>query len=224
MIPDRSRSGTPGGAWNNPRLEAERPRGPPPEEVPLAASLSLRERGVALFGASDAEPGSAAYDNAHAVGAGLARRGVAVVTGGYGGVMEAAARGAREVGGEAVGVTCRSFSWRRASPWISLEIEEDDLFTRTARMFALSRGFVVVGGGAGTLAELALLWAHARLDALPGPIVLLDPLWERLSDDLARAGRLERRCLAATRRAAGADEAVGLALAPRIDDGALEER
>ncbi len=149
---------------------------------------------------------------------------MAVVTGGYGGVMEAAMRGAREAGGEAIGVTCRSFAWRRPSPWVSLEIEEDDLFARTARMFAISRGFVVVGGGAGTLAELAMLWAHARLDALPGPIVLLDPVWEKLSDDLARAGRLERRCLGATRRAAGPDEAVVLALASPSEGSVLEER
>jgi hypothetical protein len=223
MIPDPSRSGTPGGAWNNPRFEPERTRGRPPGEAPLATPLSPSERGVAVFGASDAEPGSEAYERARAVGAGLARRGVAVVTGGYGGVREAASRGAREAGGEAVGVTCRAFAWRRPSPWVSLEIEEDDLFTRTARMFAISRGFVVVGGGAGTLAELAMLWAHARMEALPGPIVLLDAVWERLSDDLALAGRLERRCLAATRRAAGADEAVALALAPLAGRGALEE-
>ena len=222
MIPDPSPFGTPRVAWNNPRFGPEQPLGPPPEEAPLSVPLSPRERGVAVFGASDADPGSEAYELARAVGAGLARRGVAVVTGGYGGVMEAASRGAREAGGEAVGVTCRAFSWRRPSPWVSVEIEEDDLFTRTARMFAISRGFVVVGGGAGTLAELAMLWAHARLEALPGPIVLLDAVWERLSDDLARAGRLERRCLAATRRASGADEAVELALAPPVDRGALE--
>ncbi len=148
---------------------------------------------------------------------------MAVVTGGYGGVMEAAMHGAREAGGEAIGVTCRSFSWRRPSPWVSLEIEEDDLFARTARMFAISRGFVVIGGGAGTLAELAMLWAHARLDALPGPIVLLDPVWEKLADDLARAGRLERRCLAATRRAAGPGQAVALALARPLEGDLLEE-
>ena len=224
MIPEPSRSGTPGGAWNNPRLEPERSRERPPGEAALTAPLSPSERGVAVFGASDAEPGSGAYEQARAVGAGLARRGVSVVTGGYGGVMEAASRGAREAGGEAVGVTCRVFSWRRPSPWVSLEIEEHDLFARTARMFAISRGFVVIGGGAGTLAELAMLWAHARLEALPGPIVLLDPVWETLMDDLARAGRLERRCLAATRRAASPEQAVACALAGESAGPALEER
>jgi hypothetical protein len=167
-----------------------------------------------VFGSSEAEPGSVCWQQAYAVGAGLAQRGVAAVTGGYGGAMEAACRGSRDHGGEAIGVTCRAFSWRRPSPWLTLEIEEDDLFTRTARMFALSRGFVVVSGGAGTLAELAMLWAHARLEALPGPIVLLDAVWDRLSGDLARAGRLERRCLAATRNAADAEQAVALALSP----------
>ncbi len=196
---------------------------PRPREAPLSAPWSPVERGVAVFGSSEAEPGSGAWEQARTVGAGLAGRGVAVVTGGYGGVMEAASRGAREAGGEAIGVTCRAFAWRRPSPWLSLEIEEDDLFSRTARLFAISRGFVVLEGGAGTLAELAMLWAHARLEALPGPIVLLDPVWDRLSGDLARAGRLERRCLAATRRAGDADEAVALALAPGPGPGVRED-
>jgi len=181
-------------------------------------SLPLQDRGIVVFGASDAEPGSEAFDGAWAVGAAAARCGVPIVTGGYGGVMEAACRGAREAGGEAIGVTCRAFSWRRPSPFLSLEIEEDDLFSRTARMFALARGFVVLSGGAGTLAELAMLWAHARLGTLPGPIVLLDAGWSTLMDELARSGRLEPRCLSATHRSRSAAEAVELILeaaAPR---------
>lgn len=196
-------------------------------------SLPRAERGIAVFGASDAEAGSSAFEDALAVGRAAGRRGVPIVTGGYGGVMLAASRGVREAGGEAVGVTCGAFSWRQPNRFLSLEIEEPDLFSRTARIFALSRGFVILAGGAGTLAELAMLWAHARLGSLPGPIVLLDAGWATLMEELARQGRLEPRCLAATRRARSAEEAVGAALValatpaagptPRAGDADREE-
>lgn len=175
--------------------------------------LSDAPLGIAVFGSSDAEPGSALWDRASALGAEIAEHGIPVITGGYGGTMAAASEAARRLGGEAIGVTCRIFSARRANPFLSLEIEEEDLFARTSRLFALSRGFVVLGGGVGTLAELALLWAQARAGATRGPIVLWDETWQQLAARLAAAGRLEGPAQRATRSARSAAEAVELALA-----------
>ncbi len=170
------------------------------------------DRGVAVFGAHDAEPGSEAWRRAAALGRELGARRVAVVTGGYGGVMEAASRAAREAGGEAVGVTCRAFRGRQPNPWLTLEIEEPDLHARTARLFALGRGFVVLEGGAGTLAELALLWAQAKAGAAPGPIVIWDDPWAALFEGLVAQERLEPRARRATRVAQGPEDAVRMAL------------
>lgn len=169
-------------------------------------------RGIAVFGAGDAEPGSERWDLAEATGRAIAAAGLPAVTGGYGGVMEAASRGARLAGGEAVGVTCCAFRARTPNPYLSLEIEEPDLFARTARLFRLARGFIVLGGGAGTLAELAALWAHARARVLPGPIVLLDAGWTALYRRLAQEGRLEALATGATAIAASPEQAVRLAL------------
>ena len=175
--------------------------------------LPIAERGVAVLGSGSADPESELYALARAVGYAVGRRGVPVVTGGYGGVMEAAAFGAQDAGAETIGVTCRAFRDRRPNPHLSLEIEEQDLFSRTSRLLAVSRGFIVLGGAAGTLSELAELWNQARVGLLPGPVVLLDPFWDRLFRELARAGRLEPRCLESTFVAAEADEAAAAALA-----------
>lgn len=172
------------------------------------------DRGVAVFGSSSAEPGSPAWERARLVGTALGARGVPVVSGGYGGVMEAASRGAREAGGEAIGVTSRAWRGRTPNAFLTLEIEEPDLLTRTARLFALARGFIVLGGGAGTLAELAMLWAHARAGLLPGPVVLLDDGWARLYEDLLRDGRLEPHARRATHVTSDPEQAVRLALSP----------
>jgi hypothetical protein len=181
-------------------MSASPPAGPEPE------------LGVAVFGGSDAEPEQPVYGTARRLGELIAQAGVPVVTGGYGGVMEAASRGAREQGGEVIGVTCRAFGTRSANAWLTLEIEEPDLFSRTARLVALSRGFVVLEGASGTLAELAMLWALARAGALEGTIVLLDPAWAELTGFLTRHGRLDRACQRVTRSVETPEQAVLSAL------------
>lgn len=181
-------------------------------------SPSATLAGVAVFGGSDVEPGSATWERARGLGRELGRRGVAVVTGGYGGVMEAASRGAREAGGEAVGVTCRQFRGRSPNPALTLEIEEPDLMSRTDRLFRLSRSFVVLEGRAGTLGELGMLWAFARAGLLAGPIVLWDDVWARMFMDLERGGRLDAPVVRSTAVASSLLHAVGLALEHGIQD------
>lgn len=176
------------------------------------SSLPLSERGLAVFGSSAASPGETIYSLAQEVGRAVARRGLPVITGGYGGVMEAACRGAMEAGGEAIGVTCRIFRGRTPNRFVTTEIEEEDLLSRTGRLFALARGFVVLAGGAGTLGELAMLWAHAAKRLLPGHIVILDPYWFDWARKLGDDGRLARECLDVTLPAAGPEDAVRLAL------------
>ncbi len=60
---------------------------------------------ITAFGSSRPQPGSQAYETAQALGAALAKSGFVVANGGYGGTMEATARGAREAGGTTIGVT-----------------------------------------------------------------------------------------------------------------------
>ncbi|MGH7680756.1 MAG: LOG family protein, partial [Candidatus Eiseniibacteriota bacterium] len=68
---------------------------------------------VAVFGSSQASSDSAHYRLAGDLGAALARRGAEVRCGGYGGVMEAVAAGAKREGGRVTGCTLRWFSEHR---------------------------------------------------------------------------------------------------------------
>lgn len=174
--------------------------------------------GIAVFGSSEPLPGEPLYEQARELGRRLAEAGFAVITGGYGGVMEAASRGAREAGGHAVGVTCAVFSARRPNRWLSEERQARDLYDRTRELIGRARGFVVLEGKAGTLAELAFLWALERAGCLDGrPVVLLGESWERLVDELTRCDMLERQQIEATRFApspAGALQVLKNALNP----------
>ncbi len=114
---------------------------------------------AALVGDSDAS-----YDNlavAEEAGEMLARRGITLITGGRGGVMEAASRGAARAGGLTVGITPGTDA-RAANPWCDVVLPTGLGHARNV-LTALAGDFVVaVGGGAGTLSELCLAWIHGR--------------------------------------------------------------
>jgi uncharacterized protein (TIGR00725 family) len=112
----------------------------------------LRQRPVVAVigpGACDTETAQLAFD----VGHGLATAGAVVVCGGLGGCMEAAARGARQAGGLAVGFLPDADA-RRASPALGLAFPTGLGEGRNLVVVASARVVVAIAGGAGTLSEI----------------------------------------------------------------------
>jgi len=171
---------------------------------------------IAVFGASDCDRGSPLYAQAREVGLLLARARCRVITGGYGGVMEAASLGAREGGGASLGITVRAFSEARSGPnrYLTDHIEEAGLFERTAALIGRSAGYIILRGKAGTLAELTLVWALQRARLQEGrPIVLLGEFWQQFLRQLTQLELVEESQLAITSVAATPAEAVERLLA-----------
>lgn len=134
-------------------------------------------RRVVVFGGSDAAPGGPVWSEAREVGRRSAEAGWTVVSGGYGGVMEAASAGAREGGGEAIGVLCEAFSGP-GNPHLSRSILTADLYSRLRQLIDLGDGFVVFPGSTGTLVELALVWELMNKGLAPlRPVVCLGDFW-----------------------------------------------
>jgi uncharacterized protein (TIGR00730 family) len=171
-------------------------------------------RAIAIFGSSEPKPGEAAYREAHRAGVLLAEAGLAVVNGGYGGVMEACSRGACEAGGPAIGVTVEGFLGRAAgNRWLTQEIREPDLYLRTRTLVDLACGYIVLPGKAGTLAEVSFLWALRRGSLLGDrPVVLAGPHWEEVVHTLREKGLLDPATLKGTWLAPTVDGAVDLLL------------
>ena len=139
---------------------------------------------ITIFGGSRVARDTAEYQAAQRLGRALAERGFSVVTGGYNGVMEAVSRGAKEAGGQVIGVTveviARNFE-RAANEWVDQEIQTTALLERIDKLIELGSGYVVLPGGSGTLAELGVVWNLAYLGALHGkPIVVVGRGWEKV--------------------------------------------
>jgi hypothetical protein len=112
-----------------------------------------------LIGDSDAEPEQLRC--AAAVGTLIARLGMTLITGGRGGVMEAASRAATAAGGTTVGIV-PSTQMDEANPWCRIVIPTGLGHARNAITALAGDVVIVIGGGAGTLSEIALAWIHAR--------------------------------------------------------------
>lgn len=151
-------------------------------------------RVITLFGSARPESTDTDYGTARELGRLLAGAGFAVCNGGYGGTMEAAARGAREAqrdvapgGPVTIGVTCDAFVSRTVNAWIDQEVKTSSLFERITRLLEMGDGYVVLPGGTGTLLELAAAWECIHKGFLPErPMVLLGRHWTGVLDAVRR--------------------------------------
>ncbi len=142
---------------------------------------------VAIFGSSRTPEGHPHYQLAYDLACRLASGGYTICSGGYWGIMDAATRGARDSGGEAVGVTLEYFSSKRggANPLLTREEPKQSLFQRLDTLLGISSAHVVLPGSIGTLAELFISW-NLLIAAGTKPLILLGDSWEPLIDFLVR--------------------------------------
>jgi len=109
---------------------------------------------VTVFGSSRIKQDDPHYELARKMGAAIARLGFTVMTGGGPGIMEAANRGAKDVGGRSVGCTIELPSEQPANAYLDRCVRMHYFFVRKALLVKYSYAFVVMPGGAGTLNEL----------------------------------------------------------------------
>ena len=150
---------------------------------------------VAVFGASQSQPGDGHYEAGERCGRLLAESGFGVVTGGYGGLMEAVSRGAASVGGHVLGVTAPSIFPGRpgGNEFLDEEWRAAHLMERIHELTDVSVASITLHGSIGTLTELAAAWNLAfvgrRAGSEPKPIVTVGERWATLVPILAE--RLE---------------------------------
>ncbi|MGB1252393.1 MAG: LOG family protein [Candidatus Promineifilaceae bacterium] len=138
---------------------------------------------ISVFGSASPQAGDADYVQAEQVGRLLAKAGYAVATGAYVGTMEAVSKGAAEAGGHVIGIASDAIeAIRPIAPnrYVAEVIRYATLRERLMHLVQHNDGAIVLPGGAGTLAEFAILWNSVQVKELsPRPIVLLGDLWRQ---------------------------------------------
>ncbi len=141
---------------------------------------------VSIFGSARTKPTDRHYKLAEEVAYLLTKKGFGIITGGGGGIMEAANKGAHFAGGKSVGLNIKLPFEQKANPFIDPEnlIEFDFFFVRKVIFMKYAQGYIVLPGGFGTLDELfeaMTLIQTAKL--VHFPIIMVDKeYWTGLLD------------------------------------------
>ena len=109
---------------------------------------------VSIFGSARVAEGTPTYESARLTARLFAEAGLAVVTGGGPGVMEAANRGAREGGGLSVGFNILLPHEQGLNPYCDIAVTFKHFYARKTMFVKAAEGFVIFPGGFGTMDEL----------------------------------------------------------------------
>ncbi len=115
--------------------------------------LSHIGKAVSIFGSARTRSDDPRYEAARALARRLGEQGYAIITGGGPGIMEAANRGAREVGAVSVGLGIDLPHEQSLNQYVDIGINFHYFFTRKVMFVRYASGFVVFPGGFGTLDE-----------------------------------------------------------------------
>ncbi len=115
--------------------------------------LSKMGPAVSIFGSARTEPEDRYYKLAEKTAREVVKAGFAVITGGGGGIMEAANKGAYESGGTSVGLNIELPHEQKPNPYQNISLEFKYFFARKMMFTKYARGFIIMPGGFGTLDE-----------------------------------------------------------------------
>jgi uncharacterized protein (TIGR00730 family) len=141
---------------------------------------------VTVFGSARFKEDHPYYVLGREVGRELARAGFTVMTGGGPGIMEAANRGAKEVGGRSVGCNIELPAEQKPNPYLDRWITFHHFFVRKVMLVKYSYAFIALPGGFGTLDEIfetATLVQTGKIREFPIVLVGHD-FWEPLVEFL----------------------------------------
>lgn len=137
---------------------------------------------VSIFGSARTDPAHPYYKKAETLASLFAKNGYSVITGGGGGIMEAANKGASQGGANSVGLNITLPFEQKPNPYASTQIEFKYFFVRKVMFLKYAQACIIMPGGFGTLDELfetMTLIQTQRIRKVPVIMVVKD-YWEGL--------------------------------------------
>lgn len=108
---------------------------------------------VTVFGSARFDENNKHYKDARELSARISQLGFTIMTGGGPGIMEAANRGAKDVGGKSVACNIELPHEQKSNPYLDLYVDFKYFFVRKTLLIKYSYAFVICPGGFGTLDE-----------------------------------------------------------------------
>lgn len=139
---------------------------------------------VSIFGSARIKPNDPVYKKTVEIAGLLAKNNFAVITGGGGGVMEAANKGAGEAGGTSIGLNIILPFEQKPNPYANIKLEFNYFFIRKVMFVKYAQAYIIMPGGFGTLDELfeAVTLIQTRR-IKPFPVILVgSEYWAGLID------------------------------------------
>ncbi len=149
--------------------------------------LTRHSNTVTVFGSARLPQEHPVCRQAFAVGWALAKHNYAIVTGGGGGVMEAANHGAKKAGGASIGFNIHLPQEQVLNPYVTEHYRFEHFFARKVAMTLNASGYVFCGGGFGTYDELFEIITLTQTGKIPKvPIILVGEDFWRPMDALIK--------------------------------------
>ncbi len=142
---------------------------------------------VTIFGSARSPENGHDYQLARALAGELAEEGFSIVTGGGGGIMEAANRGAYEAGGKSIGMNIKLPHEQELNPFVTESMAFRYFFARKVMLVYAASALICFPGGFGTMDELFEVITLVQTGKMPRlPIILVGSnFWQPL-DTLIR--------------------------------------
>jgi len=125
---------------------------------------------VTIFGSARTKPENPYYKKTEKIAALLVKAGFGVITGGGGGIMEAANKGAQGAGGTSVGLNINLPFEQKPNPHTTIGLQFNYFFIRKVMFIKYAQAYIIIPGGFGTLDEMfeaiTLIQTH-RIKPLP---------------------------------------------------------
>jgi len=130
---------------------------------------------ISIFGSSRCKEGDLLYTRTYNLSRLLAKNGFNIITGGGGGVMEAANRGASEEGAKSVGINIELPFEQKPNPYSNIRLNYRYFFVRKVMFLKYAVAFIMLPGGFGTLDECFEAITLIQTKKMkPFPVILVD--------------------------------------------------
>jgi uncharacterized protein (TIGR00725 family) len=162
---------------------------------------------VAVIGSARLAPPDPRCVLAEQTGAAIAAQGWAVMTGGYGGLMEVTSRAAAQAGGTVIGLPMRGWTSLTPNPW-NYELRWSDTYPERLAHLLAADALIALDGGIGTLSEAAVAWSALQTEPAAAELIFLGAGWPPVLRALADHLVIDARDLAYATVCADPDDAI----------------